>query len=517
MIYLSSEKHQNNKRIAKNTLFLYFRMFLMMIISFYTSRLILNTLGVVDFGIYNAVGGVTALLSFVTNSMTEATQRFIIFEQGKIEGNPNRIFCQCVNAHLLCALFFTLLLETVGLYFLNTKMIIPEDRMHAAYWVFHFSVMTTFVSIISVPYTASIIAHEKMSAFAYLSIFEALLKLTLIICINYINADKLILFSFLWLAFTIIIRSVYNLYCRYHFDETKFFLSFDRIIFSKIIKFAFWNLYGNLADMINTQGLNILLNTFFGPVVNAARAIAVQIQGTIRNFCVNFQMAINPQITKKYAEGDIEYMQDLIFKSSKYSFYLLLFLVTPFFVNTGLILHFWLGDVIPEHTTRFVQIILLIMMVNVFTDPLNVSLNATGTIRKPVIIISSVSILTLPLAYFCVLNNLGPESVFYSLLITELLSQICRVVIVFKMINISIIIFIKEVLSKTLSLLLIVTLFIILLKHILGFSVFNSIVILGLTFLFELFFILLFGISVKERTYIVNYIKKKVKGCYPNL
>lgn len=322
----------NNKRIAKNALLLYFRMFITMAVSLYTSRVILKALGVEDFGIYNVVGGVVTMLTFINTAMGSASQRYITFELGhKNYKQLYTVFCTSVEVHILIAIIIAILSETIGIWFLNTHMEIPSLRLEAANWVYQFSILSCIVSILYVPFNATIIAHEKMSAFAYISIIEVLLKLIIVYMLMLSEIDRLILYSILIFSIQLFIFIIYVTYCICHFPETRFKFIFDKQLFKNMISFASWSLIGNLAIVACTQGLNILLNIFWGPIVNAARAIAAQVQNAIYSFGSNFQTAINPQITKNFATGNIKQMHNLIFVSCKYSFFLLFFFISAYY------------------------------------------------------------------------------------------------------------------------------------------------------------------------------------------
>ena len=302
------EISSNNKRIAKNTLLLYFRMLVTMAVSLYTSRVVLNILGVEDFGIYNVVGGIVAMFGFINGSMTSATQRYLTFELGQNNrAQLTKVFSTSLSIHGIISFLIIVLAETVGLWFLWNKMQIPADRMNAAFWVFQCSVAASVIMIMSVPYNAAIIAHERMSAFAYISIIEVSLKLLIVCFLRYFHTDKLILYAVLIVIVQFLIRLCYSWYCNRHFNETKYRWSWDKGLFKEMTGFASWNMFGSLAAITFTQGLNLLLNMFFGPVVNAARGIAVQAQTAIGQFSSNFQTALNPQITKSYATGDMEF------------------------------------------------------------------------------------------------------------------------------------------------------------------------------------------------------------------
>lgn len=424
-------KSENNKRIAKNTLLLYIRMIFTMLISLYTSRVILNTLGITDFGIYNVVGGIISLLGFVTSSLGGASSRYITFELGK--GNKNKlkkIFGNILSIHILFSIAIFILGETIGLWFFYNKLQIPLERFNAAFWVYQFSIFTSILSFISIPYNAVIIAHEKMSAFAYISIIDIILKLLIVYLLLIIPYDKLIIYSILFFCIQAFDRIIYGVYCSKHFEETHTKLQIDKNLFKELFDFAFWTMGGNLACIGYTQGLNILLNIFFGPAINAARGIAVQVQSVVRNFCLNFQTAINPQITKNYAKKDLAQMHSLIQISSKYSFLLLYLISLPLILEAPIVLKWWLG-IVPEHTINFLRIILCTSLVVSLSNPLVISIYATGVIKKFQIIEGSLLLCIVPIAYVCLkLYTIAPEIVFIIHLIIELITQVVRIKLV---------------------------------------------------------------------------------------
>lgn len=432
---MSVLSQQNNKRIAKNTLLLYFRMLFMMAVSLYTSRVVLNTLGVEDFGIYNVVGGVVTMFGFINGAMMGSTQRFITFALGRGEEKElSKVFSTSVIIHGIISLVIIILAETLGLWFFYHKMIIPVERMDAALWVFQFAVLTAVLMIMSVPYNAVIIAHEKMGAFAYISVLEVILKLVIVYVLVVSHYDKLKLYAVLIFIVQMFVRLVYSTYCKKHFRETNFVWARDKRLFSKMLLFACWTMNGNLAVIGYTQGLNLLLNMFFNPVVNAARGIAVQVQMAVLNFCRNFQMALNPQITKSYAIEDYSYMHELIYASSRYSFYLLFLLSLPIILESRFILSIWLG-IVPDYTIPFVRIVLIITLFNALSNPMIVSAHATGKIRKFQILEGGMLMLIFPVAYLCLKLGMLPEIVFIVHLLVEILAQFVRVWVVCPMIK----------------------------------------------------------------------------------
>lgn len=389
----------NNKRIFKNTMLLYFRMAFMMCISLYTSRVVLQTLGVEDYGIYDVVGGVVILLSFIYDGMTTSTLRFLTHELGT--GDKKKLheaFVTSLHVHLLISFLIVLFCETGGLWILYNKMQIPIERMTAAFWCYQLSIFAAVVNIMSYPYNAAIIAHERMSAFAYISILDAVLKLLLVYLLLAFSYDRLILYAILFAGEKLLLRSVYNIYCTRHFDECSYQWIFNKLLFKEMLSFASWNMWCNMAYVCCTQGLNILLNMFFGPITNAARSVAVQVESAVSRFVVNFQMAINPQITKTYANGQMQEMHQLIFRSSRFTFCILLILCLPLIVETPFILSLWLKEV-PEYAVVFVRLLLLILIVQQHANPLTIAVAATGRVRKNEFINGALVLTIAPLSY----------------------------------------------------------------------------------------------------------------------
>ena len=442
----------NNKRIAKNTLLLYFRMLLMIVINLYTSRIILQILGVEDFGINNVVGGVITMLGFLSNSLAGASSRYITYYLGKGDVIAvKKTFGNILSIHLLLAIVIIIIGETIGLWFITTQLQIPESREIAAFWVYQFSIISFILSIISVPYNASIIAHERMSAFAYISITDSILKLLIVYLLLVIPYDKLIVYAALFCCIQIFDRFIYSVYCRKHFEETRSKLNFDKKLFKEIFTFAGWTMNGNLAIIGYTQGINVLLNIFFGPTVNAARGIAVQVQNVTRQFCTNFQMALNPQLTKSYAMCDYEHMHQLLKVSSKFSFYLMLFISLPLILEAPLILQWWLG-IVPKYTVNFLRLILCTSILFALSNPIITAIHATGKLKKFQMIEGTMLLSIVPIAYFLLkLFNIPPEYVFLTHIIVEICTQYVRVRIVLPMISMPLHTYVMEVIIPILK------------------------------------------------------------------
>lgn len=417
-----TDTSQNNKRIAKNTLLLYFRMLFLMVVSLYTSRVVLNALGVTDYGIYNVVGGVVAMFSIISGSLSAAISRFITFELGRGDKDKlRRVFSSAVTIQLLLAIIIILLIEAVGVWFLNFKMNIPVGRMVAANWVFQFSIITFAVNLISVPYNATIIAHEKMSAFAYISILEAVGKLVIAFLITVSPIDQLIFYAILMCVVALVIRLTYGSYCKRHFEECTYHFIFDKALLKRMFGFAGWNFIGASSAVLRDQGGNIVINLFCGPAVNAARGIAYQVNGAIQGFVSNFMTALNPQITKSYASGDRDYMMTLIYQGARLSFYMLLLLSLPVIINTHYILVLWL-KIVPEHTVPFIQLVLVFAMSESISNPLITAMLATGNIRNYQIVVGGLQMMNLPISYILLRMGMFPEMV---LVIAIIISQCC--------------------------------------------------------------------------------------------
>ncbi|SDD95177.1 Na+-driven multidrug efflux pump [Psychrobacter pacificensis] len=434
--------------MAKNAGMLYFRMLLTMAVSLYTSRVILQTLGVEDFGIYNVVAGFVITLGFLNSAMSSATQRFLAFELGKPDVKDVRgIFSMSLNIHSLIALFVFLLGETVGLWFVRTQLTIPIDRMYAAEWVFHLALLSFMVTIVSVPYNALIIAHERMKVFAWVSILDVTLKLLIVFMLSWFGIDKLILYGILSLAVVLIIAMVYRVYCKKKFMESRFRLYWDKKLFHIMLSYTSWNLWGNISFVMNTQGLNILLNIFFGPSVNAARAIAMQVSGALNSFVQNLQVAINPQIIKSYAAKDMNYMHQLVCYGAKYNFFLLFFLAMPILINTDLILNVWLGSV-PKYTSIFVKLIIVNILFDGISAPLMTSAQASGKIKLYQSVVGGLLLLNVPFSYLVLRMGYEPYAVVYVGITLSIFALIARLFIVKNLISLSIVEYLKEVVGR---------------------------------------------------------------------
>ncbi|AKX46875.1 hypothetical protein AKN94_05520 [Thiopseudomonas alkaliphila] len=425
----------NFKKIISNAAMLYIRMLLTMFVTLYTSRVILQTLGVDDFGIYSVVAGFVTMLGFLNSAMSSATQRFLAFELGKSgDKNMRGIFSMSLNIHFLIAIFVLLLGETVGLWFVKTQLTIPVDRLMAAQWVFHFALLSFIVTIISVPYNALIIAHERMSVFAWVSIIDVMLKLLIVFMLSWFGIDKLILYAVLSLAVVFVVFMVYRGYCKKYFVESRFRLYWDKQLFNTMLSYTGWNLWGNIAAVMSGQGVNILLNIFFGPSVNAARAIAMQVSGALNSFVQNLQVAINPQIIKSYAAKDMVYMHRLVCYGAKYNFFLLLLLSLPILNNLEQILSVWL-DVVPENTAVFARLVIYTILIDSLSPPLMTAAQATGHIKLYQFVVGGVLLLNIPISYIVLKMGGSPQTIFYVAIVLSLITLLARIQIISKLIK----------------------------------------------------------------------------------
>lgn len=389
----------NNKRIAKNTLMLYVRTMLTMLITLFTSRVILQVLGVDDYGIYNVVGGFVAMFGIVSGALTSSISRFLTFELGKGDSSKlNKIFCTSINIQIGISLLIILLGEVVGLWFLNNKMNIPSDRLVAANWVLQCSLITFAINLISIPFNSAIIANERMSAFAYVSIFEVTCKLIIVYMLYLSPIDKLISYALLMVCVSLVIQSVYAIYCRRNFQECTYHWHFDRLLIKQMTGFAGWTFFTNGAMLFNTQGVNILINLFFGVSVNAARGIATQVEAAVMRFVNDFTTAINPQITKNYAAGDLAEMNKLTCRGSKFAAFLFLCLGLPLIFETPYILKLWL-NVVPEHTVWMFRLSVIGTLMTLLGNTGYTVCMATGRIRNYVLIITTIGCLVFPLTW----------------------------------------------------------------------------------------------------------------------
>ena len=439
------DKSNINKRIAKNTFVLYLRMIFLMAINIYTTRVVLQALGVNDYGIYNVVGGIVAFFSILSKSLATASSRFLNYEMGRGDFvKLRKVFSISVTIQAALALLIALLIEVLGVWFLNNKMVIETERLTAANWVLQFSIITFCFNLISVPYNAAIIAHEKMSVFAYISIFEGIAKLLICYMVMILPMDNLVMYAFFICIIHVSIRFIYAYYCKHHFSECTYKYVKDTSLIKELFSFAGWNFIGASAMVIRNQGGNILINLFFGTSINAARAIANQVNIAVSGFVNNFMIAVNPQITQSYSREDKDYSEYLVQKSAKLSFYLLLLLSLPIIINIDYILGLWLYEV-PEKTSVFVILTVLLTMIESLSVPLSTLQLATGKVRNYQLIVGGITLLNIPFSYELFLLGYDAEAFLIVAIIISFLTLFIRLFMLKINAGLSIRLYIKRV------------------------------------------------------------------------
>lgn len=434
--------------IARNTVFLYIRMLILMVVSLYTSRVVLDTLGIEDFGIYNVVGGIVVLFTFINNSMVTSTQRYLTYEIGRDnKERTQQIFSISLNLHIIIATIILILSETIGLWFLNSIIQYPPERTVAIHVLYQFSVLTTFVKIIRTPFSAVIISFEKMSFYAYLSVFEALLQLGVVFVLSVIPYDRLIMYGVLLFIVAIIIDLCYYVYCIKNFDICSYVSCKDVSLYKQLLSFSGWSLLGSMANIGANQGLSLMLNVFWGVTVNAAYAIATQVNGAVSSFVSSFQTAFNPQIVKAYAVNDMKYFLKLIMTTSKYSYLLLFVLVLPIYICCPEVLSLWLDEV-PAYSVELCRLMLIFSLLDAIQGPLWFSVQATGKIKVYQILMSILILSSLPIAYMCLKHGCSPESVLVVRCLINFITLFVRIWYLKRLYAFPVIDFVKSVLLR---------------------------------------------------------------------
>lgn len=417
-------ENSSNKRVVKNTAYLYIRMVVVMAVALYTSRVILQVLGSSDFGIYNVVGGIVSLMAFINQALGSSSSRFLTYALGKGDReNIKKIFSASLNLHICVALLVFVVGETIGLWFLYNKMVIPDERMTAAFWVFQFSVITTMISFTQVPYNATLIAHENMSIYAYVGLYEAFSKLAIVYLLTISPTDKLIFYALLLMLNSLGIQLFYRIYTSVHYEECRFRLVKDGGLYRRLLSYSGWELFGGLAVVTQGQGINILLNMFFGPVVNAARAIAVQIQSATAMFLQNFLVAVRPQVVKSMADGNTKQMYNLTFYAAKFGYLLMLVLVLPLCFEIDFILKIWLGKTIPDNTNVFATIILVTYLMESYHSASLMPYHAIGKVNFGNSVGGCMMISALPIAYVLLRFGLPAYSAFITIFFVNLVQM----------------------------------------------------------------------------------------------
>ena len=508
---MRQDNKANNKRLAKNTIVLYVRTIILMLVSLYTSRVVLDVLGVENYGIYNVVGGAIMMFSVVSGSISNAISRFITFELGKGQSKRlNEVFVSSVNIQIGISLVVIVLGETIGLWFLNTYMNIPDGRMPAANWVLQCSLLAFVINLLSIPFNACIIAHEKMTAFAYIGIIEAILKLLIVLALPFFPQDKLIVYSILIVIVALIVRITYSVYCRRNFEECHYHRSLNKELIHEMAGFSGWQFLTNSCWIINTQGVNILSNLFFGVAINAARGIAHQVEGAIMQFVNNFMTALNPQIVKSYAQKEQERFFGLICRGAKFSYYLLMLIALPVIFETEFLLGIWLKTV-PDYAVLFVRLSIIASMVNMLGNSCVAACMATGNIKRYTIWLSSIGVLVFPFIWLLFYLGLGPETAYVVFIIIYIAIIFVRLYVMIDLIKFPPMLFIKEVLIPIVpvtafSIILPLMMFLFMMEDSIGRFVYMSLLcVIGSSLS-----IYVFGLTNEEKNYLMSILMKKV-------
>lgn len=480
-------------------------MILVVIVTLYTSRIVLITLGVEDYGIQNVVGGFVSMFSLISSSMYTTISRFLTFELGRNDLiKLNKIFCTSLHLQVGLAFLILILAETIGIWFLNYKMNIPRERLLASNWVFQFSLISFLLSIITAPYNSLIIAHEKMTSYAYFSIIEVMLKLLAVFFLVYSSWDKLIMYSGLLMMVSFFMLSIYVLYCKRSFVECKYDFVLDKSIIKEMVNYAGWNYLGAIAYILRAQGLNILLNLFFGVTLNAARGISSQIESAVTQFVGNFTMALAPQITKSYARRDKDYMHKLVCNGSKFSFFLMLLVTIPLLFETHYILQLWL-KLVPDYTVTFTRLTLLVCLFDIFSNPITTAILATGNIKKLQIILSIIMLAIFPISYILYYLGFPASACYYVWGGAVIIRLAVELPILHQLIDIPIKMYISEVIYKSIIVSvasMIVPLFVI---NVMDVSIWRMIILFLFSTISSIIVIYILGLSKDERLLVKNY------------
>ena len=502
--------NSNSKRIAKNTFFLYIRMLFLMAVTLFTSRVVLDKLGIEDYGIYNVVGGLASMFIFFQSSLANATQRFLNVELGKNnQRGANNVFCQHFVLYAIMAVAVIVVGETIGLWFVENKLNISPDRSFAAIWVYQFTLFSLCVTLIGIVFNSEIIAHEDMSIYSYVGIFEGIARLGVAYAISVSTFDRLIVYGFLMFVVSALVQIIYFIYCRRKYNECKIYFVWERLLLKETSSIVGWNAVGTAIYALNNAGVNILLNMFFGPAVNAARGISFQINTAVNNFSTNFFVSVRPQIVKSYAAGDKEYLLKLFYKSSKYSFFLLWTLCLPIIFCVDRILGLWLKDV-PEYTNIFTLWILSYSLIDVLNNPIWSVALAVGKLKKYISIGSGVFLLVFPLSYIALKNSCSPVSVYIILFVV----RFCYLIVVLKIIKP----YINYSVTEYIRWVVLPILVVVIVSSVMNFIIRNQIPdTLLLMFVFIVLSVLItgvtiwfFGMTVGERSQVVSLLIRKI-------
>ena len=506
-----SNTSDNNKRIAKNTVYLYIRMFVMMAVGLFTSRVVLDALGAADYGINNVVGGVIVLFSFLNSALTSATQRFLNFFMGKGDKEKVRaVFSMSMTMYIVLSIVIVILGETLGLWFLNTYLNIPEDRMWAAQWVYQFTIIQFVANMLRIPYNATIIAHEQMNFYAYISLIDVVAKLAVVYLLYVTPYDRLITYSLFYTLIPILISIAYKKYCDHKFTTARYApRTWQPHLFRDILGYSGWQFLNGASNVLSSQGLNIILNMFHGVTLNAAAGVASQVSAHVYGFVANFQVAFQPQIVKTYAANQTNDFHTLVFRASKFSYFLILVLMIPLMFSLDMILSIWLVDV-PPYTLEFCQLILIFQAIDAVKEPFGYGVNATGKIRTVKLIASTTKFMNLPLAYMVLFMGMAPWSIWFVRIVINIIDLIFIIIYVKYSLEIKIKSSIRNVFIPVITVtLLSLPIPLLLRTYIPGFWV-NLLVVVFVSFGVTAALIMSVGLSSTERTAIIGILSKKL-------
>lgn len=511
-----SNNSEGNKRIAKNTLFLYLRLVLVLLVSLYTSRVVLHTLGIVDYGIYNVVAGFVSMFALLSTALTGATQRFYNYEIGKNgEDGIQKVFVSATYIQLIIAVIIILLTETIGLWYVTNKMVYPPEREQAVFVVYQASVIALLFVVMQVPYTAAIVAHEKINYYALISVLDVLLKLMIAIVVPLLGFDNLSIYGILIAGVSVIDFAFYSLYARRNYPQLRFKREFHTGTFVEMLKFSGWSALNTFSQVVKNQGLNILINLFFGPVVNAARGISYQIKSALLGFVTNITTAAQPQVTESYAIGNVERSKRLMFTISKFIFFSLYIVALPIMLEVGFILRLWLGNDIPEYSEIFTILVLIIALIDILITPITMIISASGKIGRFNLWYSIFSILVLPIAYLVLKIGYSPVSVYIISLLLSMLMEFASVIILKKEIGVSIRFYCQQVLIPIMGVVLSTSIIPLIVVNSLEPGLYRVIITIFLSLVIVAASSYYLGLNKSERVFIQEYAKKffnKFKG-----
>ncbi len=503
----------DSKRIAKNTIFLYFRMIVSMLVTLYTSRIVLNELGVQDFGLYNVVGGIISIFSVLKVLVSSGTQRFLTYEMGRNSGieKLKLVFTSSLTVFIVIGAIIFVFAETIGLWFLNTYMVIPSDRLFAANIVYQISVLSMFISVIQIPYTSAILAHERMDVYGYIGITEPALTLLLVLSLSYVGFDKLIVYSLMIFFISIVSTCIYYFFCKKHFLECKFRISSDKKMCKALLSFTAWNLLETLSNQLDLQGQNILINMFFGPTVNAARAVAYQVDRAVQLFASNFLIAVFPQITKQYSAGNFIEFHLLMMKGAKFAFIVISVLFIPIAINTQFILSLWLGNP-PEYASEFVNLVIVSMLIRMVSEPLYTGIQATGNIKSYQIFTNIFTLLNIPVCYLLFKLYDNPVIAFYITIVISAFIVLSRLYFITKQTAFPACTYVKMLVCKCVFPFILSYLVIYFVNSNIDNNISNFLFVSALSVILSLVLFGLISLSKSERLFIISLVKNKIQS-----